>query len=298
MLLAQLHVERAERLVEEQRRRPVHERARQRDALLLAAGELPRPPSLQALEPDDVEELEHPLAALAARHPLQLQPERDVVVDRHVRKERVLLEDHVDRAAVRRDGGDVLSLQEDATLVGHLEAGDHPERRRLPAAARAEQREELAVADRDVDVAHRLGSAEPLADPFEGDGDVAVFARHRRRSLALPRPYASSGSTGRPRRPSRGRRRRASSPTPCSRRRCASSGRTGSSRSATPAAGSRATDRCSATSRPCCPASWNVCCLPAAHVFASRGVTSNLTGQLERFVNQIRSSPGTYCQRW
>ena len=187
-VLAQLHVERAERLVEEQRGRPVDERARQRDALLLAAGELPRPPALQALEPDDVEELEHPLAALAARHPLQLQPERDVVVDRHVREERVLLEDHVDRPAVRRDGGDVLPLQDDATLVGHLEAGDHPERRRLPAAARAEQREELSVSDRDVDVAHRLGSAEPLADPFEGDGDVAVFARHRRWSLVLASP--------------------------------------------------------------------------------------------------------------
>ncbi len=187
-VLAQLHVERAERLVEEQRGRPVDERARERDALLLAAGELPRPPSLQALESDDIEELEHPLAALAARHPLQLQPEGDVVVDRHVREERVLLEDHVDRPAVRRDGGDVLPLQDDATLVRRLEAGDHPERRRLAAAARAEQREELSVSDRDVDVAHRFRLAEALADPFEGDGDVAVFARHRRWSLVLGSP--------------------------------------------------------------------------------------------------------------
>ena len=53
-LLAKLHVERAERLVEEQRRRPVDERPRERDALLLAAGELPRPPPLEPLELDDV----------------------------------------------------------------------------------------------------------------------------------------------------------------------------------------------------------------------------------------------------
>ena len=39
-LLAQLEVERAERLVEEEHLRPVHDRARERDALSLAAGEL------------------------------------------------------------------------------------------------------------------------------------------------------------------------------------------------------------------------------------------------------------------
>ena len=43
-LLSELQVERAERLVEEQHLRPVHERARERDPLLLAAGELPRLP--------------------------------------------------------------------------------------------------------------------------------------------------------------------------------------------------------------------------------------------------------------
>ena len=39
-LLAQLEVERAERLVEQQHRRPVHQRAGERDALALAAGQL------------------------------------------------------------------------------------------------------------------------------------------------------------------------------------------------------------------------------------------------------------------
>ena len=41
-LLAELQVERAERLVEQQHARPVDERARQRDPLLLTARELPR----------------------------------------------------------------------------------------------------------------------------------------------------------------------------------------------------------------------------------------------------------------
>ncbi len=75
------------------------------------------------------------------------------------------------------DGRDVLALENDATLVRHLEAGDHPQRRRLPATARPEQREELAFADLERDVAHRLGLAEALADALERDRDASVL-RH------------------------------------------------------------------------------------------------------------------------
>ena len=56
-VLAQLHVERPQRLVEEQRRRPVDERPRERDPLLLATRELARAPLLQTLECDDAEHL-------------------------------------------------------------------------------------------------------------------------------------------------------------------------------------------------------------------------------------------------
>ena len=55
--LAQLEVERAERLVEQQRARVVHERAGQRDALLLAAGELRGLALGEVGEPDDLEQL-------------------------------------------------------------------------------------------------------------------------------------------------------------------------------------------------------------------------------------------------
>jgi hypothetical protein len=47
-LLAELQVERAERLVEQQDTRVVNERAPERDALLLAARELPRLPLREA----------------------------------------------------------------------------------------------------------------------------------------------------------------------------------------------------------------------------------------------------------
>ena len=74
-LLAQLHVERAERLVEQERSRPVDERPRERDALLLAAGELPRPPALEPFELDDPQQLVDAARGARARGtPLTLSP--------------------------------------------------------------------------------------------------------------------------------------------------------------------------------------------------------------------------------
>ena len=101
-LLSQLHVERAERLVEQEGGRLVDERPGQGDALLLASRQLAWASTLEPFELDHAQDLEDALAVLAPRDALHLQPEGDVVVDRHVRKERVLLEDHVDRSAVRR----------------------------------------------------------------------------------------------------------------------------------------------------------------------------------------------------
>ena len=63
-VLAQPGVERAERLVEQQHARAQHERARERDALLLAAGELVRLALREAGEPDELERLADPLAPL------------------------------------------------------------------------------------------------------------------------------------------------------------------------------------------------------------------------------------------
>ena len=59
-LLAELEVERAERLVEEQDLRAVHDRARERDALPLTAGQLGRLAVAESREP-------HHLSASAAR---------------------------------------------------------------------------------------------------------------------------------------------------------------------------------------------------------------------------------------
>ena len=68
-LLAELQVERAERLVEEQHARPIDERASEGDPLALAAGELGGLAPLVALEADHAERLGDALRPLGLRRP-------------------------------------------------------------------------------------------------------------------------------------------------------------------------------------------------------------------------------------
>ena len=95
-LLAELQVEGAERLVEEQDPGPVDERPGERDALPLAARELARLAPLVALEADHPERLADPPPALGLGHLADHEAVGDVVADRHVGEQRVVLEDGVD----------------------------------------------------------------------------------------------------------------------------------------------------------------------------------------------------------
>ena len=101
-LLAHLGVERAERLVQQQHLGLDRERAGERDALALAAGELRGIAVGQPVELHQLEQLVHlargsaPRRALAAR--LHAQAERDVLEHRHVAEQRVVLEHEADLA--------------------------------------------------------------------------------------------------------------------------------------------------------------------------------------------------------
>src|SRR6185503_15523894 len=143
--LAQLEIERPERLVEQQHRRPVDQRARQRDPLLLAAGQLARLALGLPGEPDSLELLPHPLPDLLLADALPPQAEGDVLLDAQVREERVALEDGVRRALERRQPFHVHAVDRDPPFGRLLEAGHHPQRGGLAAPARPQQREELAM---------------------------------------------------------------------------------------------------------------------------------------------------------
>ncbi len=176
--LSELEVQRPERLVEQQRPRPVHQGAGQRHALLLTTRQLPWAALLAALELDQAQHLvdpriDQPLLELPAA-----EPERDVVEHRHVWEERIALEDQVDVAPVRRDPHDVVAVQQDPTRRRRLEARDHAQRRRLATAGRPEQREELTAVDPQVDALDRLDvllrRLVALGDPHHLDRGCAV----------------------------------------------------------------------------------------------------------------------------
>lgn len=170
-LAAQLQVEGAERLVEEEHLRVVDQGAGDGDALLLAAGQLVR---LALREVAELNELQHVVDLLLHRlDAAPAQTEGDVLGDVQVREERVALKDGVDGPLVRGQVGDVPAAERDGAGGGLLQPRDHPQGGGLAAAGRSEQGEEGALGDGQVE---RLDGGEGtvrLADP--GEADVAAF---------------------------------------------------------------------------------------------------------------------------
>ena len=173
-VLAQLLVERGERLVEQQQLGLRDEGARQRDALSLTAGELVRLALCERPELDHVEHLVDAPGDLRLGHAQLLEAERDVLLDRHVREERIGLEHHVHGLLVRRHVGHVHAVDEDLAGRRPLEAGQHAEQRRLAAAGTAQQAEDLLLVDVEGDVVDRDELAELLGDPLHLDEGLGV----------------------------------------------------------------------------------------------------------------------------
>jgi hypothetical protein len=101
-LLPDTGVEGAERLVEEEDPRLDRERARERHALALAAGELRRVAVREAVELHESQELVDARSYLALRATPNLEPEGDVLRHREVLEGGVVLKDHPDTPLLRR----------------------------------------------------------------------------------------------------------------------------------------------------------------------------------------------------
>ena len=138
-------VERGEGLVEQDRLRLGAEDAGECDALLLSAGELRGMLFLQALQPEHAD-LFRSQRALFRPAPCADAAE-NVLLNGHVGKERVLLEEIADPTLLRREVDLFLAVKEHAVIendvpaVGRHDAGDAFERHAFAAAGRAEQRQ-------------------------------------------------------------------------------------------------------------------------------------------------------------
>ncbi len=162
---AELRVEVRERLVHEEDGRAPDDRATHGDALALAAGKRERPSVHEFLEPEQTGRLRDARGDLLARRSPHLQAEGEVPADVHVWVERIVLEDHRDVALLRSDVRHVAFADEDGSVADILEPRNATQERRLPAAGWADEHDELAVFDRQVDavdgahaVRERLGN--------------------------------------------------------------------------------------------------------------------------------------------
>src|SRR5919201_1226763 len=166
---AQLRVQVRERLVPQESPRVGPDRPGEGGPLALAPRELPRRALEEPVDVEHARHLRHPPRALRRGH--LPHPERvgDVVGDVLVRVERVALEDHGHVAVLRLEPGHVAGADEDAAGGGLLEPGQDPKGGGLAAAGRAEQGQEGAVRDVQVEVRHGVGGAERLADRLVAD---------------------------------------------------------------------------------------------------------------------------------
>ena len=108
------------------------------------------------------------------------------------------LKHHAEIAVARLEIVDDAPVDADFARSRILETGDHAQRRRLAAAGRSDEHDELAVFDREVQVLDRLNGAERLVEVDELDTRHDYLRtmpklKPRARCLRMMRPTIISG---------------------------------------------------------------------------------------------------------
>ena len=186
--LAQIGIEIGQRLVKQQRFRIDHQCARQRHPLLLSTRQFARIARGEFGKPGRRQNRRHFARDICARQLAQRQPVGDVVGHRHVRPQRIALEDHrhlagFGRQRTRRRRHRAVA-DHDLTRARLDEAGDQTQSGGFAAARGTEQTHQQAVFDAQrYIVHHRLGAISL--------GQMAQFNRCHARSpcpTATPLP--------------------------------------------------------------------------------------------------------------
>ena len=102
-------------------------------------------------------------------HVILAQAVCDVLRHRHVRKQRVALEDSVNVAPIGREVSYLIAADVDAATVRQFKAADHPQNRRLAGARRSQQGNKASSGDSKSDTVHGLEVAERFAHFIEPD---------------------------------------------------------------------------------------------------------------------------------
>ena len=175
---AQLCIEVGQRLVEEENLGVAHDRPAHRDALALAARELARAPLEVGRDVQGFGSSLDAGANIGLRRAAIDQAEGHVLVDGHVRVERVVLEHHGDVAVLGLDLVDDAPVDRDRPAADVLEAGDHAQERGLSAARRADQHHEFAMRDVERKRLQHLERAEGFRHLPKGDRSHGYLGPH------------------------------------------------------------------------------------------------------------------------
>src|SRR5579884_406923 len=171
-LVAGQRVEGAEGLVHQQQRRVVDQGAADRHALAHAPGQLPGVAALEAGQADAAEQLAGPADVRLAAEAAHVDRQQHVVLHRPPVEQRVALEDDAEVGEWTADG----TAPDDDPAAGRgRQPGDEHEQGALAAAGRPDDRDELALAQREAHVVEggETAFARPIdlrdaVDPHEG----------------------------------------------------------------------------------------------------------------------------------
>ena len=180
---AEFQIQRTERFVEQQDIGGDGEGAGKGHPLALAAGEFMRAAKGFA---GQTYERQHSLgfgAAFGARDAAHPQAEANVIGERHVGEQGVVLKHRGGRAPGGADTGHIAAADQDAAGDGLAKAADQVQKRGLAAAGRAQEDDELSRCDFQADVVQGEGCAVAVADRLDRDSGGHLALRNRKISI-------------------------------------------------------------------------------------------------------------------
>ncbi|CAM2152096.1 hypothetical protein PT2222_270114 [Paraburkholderia tropica] len=191
-LHAQRGVEVRERFVEQKHLGLARDRPPDRHALTLTARKLLGLAIEQMVDVQDLRGVLHGRVDLGLLRARELEAERHVVVQRHVRIKRIRLEHHRDAALGGRHVVHARAVDRQVAATDVFETGDHPHQRGLAAAARADEHDELAITDIEVHVAQHFGFVVALEHVSQDHAchDVSPFVAAAGASSHPPRLHS------------------------------------------------------------------------------------------------------------
>jgi hypothetical protein len=178
----------------------VHQRRRQEQLLLHAAGEAPGLPAEEAREAHAGQQLQRALATLGLGHAAQPREELDVLGDAQVRVQGELLRHVPDlRRHQVRLPGDGEPLDAGVARVGAQHRGEHPDQRRLARAVGPEQPEHGALRHAEIHAVDGDDVAEAAmeADGLDREGRRGLGGHDSRTSTGMPALRVPVGSSTR-----------------------------------------------------------------------------------------------------